>query len=235
MPKLTKYQRELKEKIATNKSYPVDEALALAISLARAKFKKKAESVDVAINLGVNPKQSDQIVRGRAHLPKGNGRVDTAIAVFARGEEAEAAIAANVKYVGFEDLVDQVKQEGKIDVDVVLATPEAMRIVGTLGPILGPRGLMPNPKEGTVSTNIKNAIENVLNGVRFRTEKTGIVHCTIGTVAMTAEALKENLEALIADLKRLKPATAKGTYVKRLTISTTMGPGILVDTNTLGG
>lgn len=235
MSKLTKYHRELREKLPAGKVYAIDEALTLAKSLARAKFVKSAESMDVSINLGVNAKQSDQIVRGRAILPKGNGRTNSTIAVFARGEQADAAKAANVKYVGFDDLVEQVKQQGKIDVDIVLATPEAMRLVGALGPILGPRGLMPNPKEGTVSADIKSAIDNVLNGVRFRTEKSGIVHCPIGTVVMSVEDLKENLEALISDLKRLKPATAKGTYLKRLTISTTMGPGILVDVSTVSG
>jgi large subunit ribosomal protein L1 len=223
---LTKRQRAIHEKLTVDKVYPIDEALKLSIEFSNVKF---LESVDVAINLGVDPKKSDQVVRARTVLPNGTGRTGRRIAVFARGDAADAAKAAGATIVGFEELADQVKQDGKLDCDIVIATPEAMKIVGTLGQILGPRGLMPNPKEGTVTNDVTTAIKNVTNGVRIRTDKNGIIHCPIGTVKMDVNALKANLHSIVVDLKKLKPATSKGAYIKRITISTTMGPGLMVD------
>lgn len=223
---LTKRQKAMQEKVTVGKVYSIDDALKLVTELSKVKF---LESVDVAINLGVDPKKSDQVVRARTTLPNGTGRSGRRIAVFARGDAADAAKAAGAHIVGFDELADQVKQDGKLDCDIVLATPEAMKIVGALGQILGPRGLMPNPKEGTVTNDMTTAIKNVVNGVRIRTDKNGIIHCPIGTVKMDLSALKENLQSIIVDLKKLKPATSKGAYIKRITISTTMGLGLLVD------
>lgn len=205
--------------------YGLDEALSLIKKTGTAKFD---ESVDVAINLGIDPRKSDQNVRGSAVMPRGTGKT-VRVAVFAEGEAANAARKAGADIVGFQDLADQVKQ-GKLDFDVVIATPEAMRIVGQLGQILGPRGLMPNPKVGTVTPNAAKAVENAKAGqVQYRADKAGIIHCAIGKVSFEVEALKENLLALIAALQKARPTAAKGIYVKRVTVSATMGPGIRID------
>ncbi|UCH54266.1 MAG: 50S ribosomal protein L1 [Pseudomonadota bacterium] len=214
---LTKFER--------GKPYPLDEALNLLKTTASAKFD---ESVDVSINLGVDAKKSDQNVRGTAVMPRGTGKT-VRVAVFAEGAAAEKAKAAGADIIGFQDLADRIKG-GQIDFDLVIATPDAMKIVGQLGQILGPRGLMPNPKVGTVTPNVEKAIQNAKAGqVQFRTDKAGIVHCAIGKASFAPDALKENLTALMAALNKAKPATAKGTYVKKVTISTTMGPGIQLD------
>ncbi|MHB8534499.1 MAG: 50S ribosomal protein L1 [Sulfuricaulis sp.] len=209
------------------KNYPLDDALKLLKETASAKFD---ESVDVAINLGVDAKKSDQNVRGTAVMPRGTGK-KVRIAVFAEGAAAEAAKKAGADIVGFQDLADRIKQ-GQIDFDLAIATPEAMRIVGGLGQILGPRGLMPNPKVGTVTPNVAKAIESAKAGqVQFRTDKAGIVHCAIGKASFETEALKENFMSLLAALNKSKPAGAKGSFLKKVTISTTMGPGIRLDTS----
>ncbi len=229
MAKLSKRQKAIKEKIEHGKFYEVDEALALLKDMPRAKF---VESVDVAVNLGVDPRKSDQVVRSATVLPHGTGK-SVRVAVFTQGENAEKAKAAGADVVGFEDLADEVKK-GNMDFDVVIATPDAMRIVGQLGQVLGPRGLMPNPKVGTVTPDVETAVKNAKSGqVRYRTDKAGIIHCPIGNVEFDANNLKENLQALLADLKKIKPASAKGQYVKKVTVSTTMGPGITIDQNSL--
>ncbi|MHB1567227.1 MAG: 50S ribosomal protein L1 [Acidiferrobacter sp.] len=220
-----KRRQALVEQIDRNRFYGLDEALALVKKTATAKFD---ESVDVAINLGIDPRKSDQNVRGSAVMPRGTGKT-VRVAVFAEGEAAQAARKAGADLVGFQDLADQVKQ-GKLDFDVVVATPEAMRIVGQLGQILGPRGLMPNPKVGTVTANPAKAVENAKAGqVQYRADKAGIVHCAIGKVSFEAAALKENLLALVAALQKARPTAAKGVYMKRVTVSATMGPGIRID------
>ncbi|OGI42275.1 MAG: 50S ribosomal protein L1 [Candidatus Muproteobacteria bacterium RBG_16_65_31] len=213
-------------KVDRMKNYPLDEALNILKGTASAKFD---ESVDVAINLGIDAKKSDQNVRGTAVMPRGTGK-KVRVAVFAEGAAAEAAKKAGADIVGFQDLADQIKQ-GNIDFDLAVATPEAMRIVGQLGQILGPRGLMPNPKVGTVTPNVAKAVENAKAGqVQFRTDKAGIVHCAIGKASFEPDALKENFLSLIAALNKAKPATAKGAYLKKVTLATTMGPGIRLDT-----
>jgi large subunit ribosomal protein L1 len=225
MAKLTKKQKVFAEKIDSNKQYAVDEALALLKDMPRAKF---TESVDVAVNLGVDPRKSDQVVRGSTVLPNGTGKT-VRVAVFAQGENADKAKAAGADIVGFEDLAEDIKK-GNMDFDVVIATPDAMRVVGTLGQILGPRGLMPNPKVGTVTPDVEGAVQNAKAGqVRYRTDKAGIIHCPIGNVDFDVNALKENLVALLADLKKAKPASAKGQYMKKVSVSTTMGPGVSVE------
>jgi len=225
MAKLTKKQKALNGKIVPQKLYPVQEALTLAKETATAKFD---ESIDVAVNLGVDARKSDQVVRGSVVLPAGTGKT-VRVAVFAQGDKAEAAKAAGADVVGFDDLAAEVKA-GNLDFDIVIATPDAMRIVGQLGQILGPRGLMPNPKVGTVTPDVATAVKNAKAGqVRFRTDKNGIVHASVGKVDFEPTKLKENVEALLADLKRLKPSTSKGVYVKRITLSTTMGPGLQID------
>ena len=216
-------------KVDRMKNYPLDEALKILKGTASAKFD---ESVDVAINLGIDAKKSDQNVRGTAVMPRGTGK-KVRIAVFAEGNAAEAAKKAGADIVGFQDLADQIKA-GKIDFDLAIATPEAMKIVGQLGQILGPRGLMPNPKVGTVTPNVAKAVENAKAGqAQFRTDKAGIVHCAIGKASFEAEALKENLMSLVAALNKVKPAASKGAFLKKVTISTTMGPGIRLDTSGL--
>ncbi len=216
-------------KVDRMKNYALDEALALLKSTASAKFD---ESVDVAINLGIDAKKSDQNVRGTAVMPRGTGK-KVRVAVFAEGAAAEAAKKAGADIIGFQDLADRIKQ-GQIDFDLCVATPEAMKIVGQLGQILGPRGLMPNPKVGTVTPNVAKAVENAKAGqVQFRTDKAGIVHCAIGKASFEAEALKENLLSLVAALNKSRPASAKGAFLKKVTISTTMGPGIRLDTSGL--
>lgn len=229
MAKLSKAQKDVAERLERGKVYPLDEALGLVKELAHAKF---SESVDAAINLGVDPKKSDQAVRGSTLLPHGTGKV-VRVAVFAQGENAEAAKKAGADLVGMDDLAESIKS-GELNFDVVIASPDAMRVVGKLGQILGPRGLMPNPKVGTVTTDVVTAVENAKAGqVRYRTDKAGIIHCTIGTVGFEAEALKQNLAALLSDLHKAKPASSKGLYVKRVSISSTMGPGIVIDQATV--
>jgi large subunit ribosomal protein L1 len=230
MPKLTKARKAASEKIAEGRSYPVDEALALVKEFAKAKF---VESVDVAVNLGVDPKKSDQVVRGSTVLPHGTGK-KVRVAVFAQGANADAAKQAGAEIVGMEDLAERI-QAGEFNFDVVIASPDAMRVVGKLGQILGPRGLMPNPKVGTVATDVGAAVRNAKAGqVRYRTDKAGTVHCAIGNVQFDPNHLKENLVALLTDLNKAKPPSAKGVYLKRVSISSTMGPGLTVDQATVG-
>ncbi|MDP6190279.1 MAG: 50S ribosomal protein L1 [Gammaproteobacteria bacterium] len=225
MAKMTKRAKAIAEKVEVGKLYEVTEAVALLAELSNVKF---AEAVDVAVNLGVDPRKSDQVVRGSTVLPNGTGK-DVRVAVFTQGENAEKAKAAGAELVGMDELAAEVKA-GKMDFDVVIATPDAMRVVGQLGQILGPRGLMPNPKVGTVTADVETAVKNAKAGqVRFRTDKAGIVHCTLGKASFTADALQENLVALLGDLKKMKPASSKGIYMKKVTLSTTMGPGLTVD------
>lgn len=229
MAKLTKRQRAINEKIDSSKQYPIQEAVALLKELSTVKF---AETVDVSINLGIDPRKSDQSVRGATTLPHGNGK-DVRVAVFTQGANAEAAKAAGAEYVGMDELAAEVKA-GKMDFDVVIASPDAMRVVGQLGQVLGPRGLMPNPKTGTVTPDVVTAVKNAKAGqVRYRAEKGGIVHGGIGKISFETVAIKENLEALINDLKKAKPSTAKGVYLKKVALSTTMGPGLLIDQSSL--
>jgi large subunit ribosomal protein L1 len=229
MAKITKRFKAINEKLTPGKQYAAEEGLGLLKELASAKFK---EAVDIAVNLGVDPRKSDQVVRGSTVLPNGTGK-SVRVAVFAQGANAEAAKAAGADIVGFEDLAETIKG-GVMDFDVVIASPDAMRIVGQLGQILGPRGLMPNPKVGTVTPNVAEAVKNAKAGqVRYRTDKAGIIHCTIGKVDFEVNALKENIQALLADLNRMKPSTSKGIYVKKISVSTTMGPGVALDQSTL--
>ena len=229
MAKLSKRQQAIRAALQPGKQYSVEDAIALLGSLPPAKFK---ESIDVAVNLGVNPRKSEQVVRGASVLPNGTGKT-VRVAVFAQGANAEAAKAAGADIVGFDDLVASI-QAGNLDFDVVIATPDAMRVVGKLGTILGPRGLMPNPKVGTVTTDVTTAVKNAKGGqVRYRVDKGGIIHTTVGQVGFSAQAIKENVESLIADLKKAKPATSKGAYVKKVTLSTTMGPGLAIDQSSL--
>jgi large subunit ribosomal protein L1 len=225
MTRLSKRAKAIAEKIEVGKFYAVDEALALLKDMPRAKFE---ESVDVSVNLGVDPRKSDQNVRGSTVLPNGTGKT-VRVAVFTQGPNADAAKEAGADIVGMDDLADEVKK-GNMDFDVVIASPDAMRVVGTLGQILGPRGLMPNPKVGTVTPDVATAVQNAKAGqVRYRTDKAGIIHCPIGKVGFEVNALRENLEALLADLVKAKPSSAKGVYMKKVTVSSTMGPGIVVD------
>jgi large subunit ribosomal protein L1 len=225
MTGLTKRKKAAREKIESTRLYEIDEALALVKEFATAKF---PESIDISVNLGVDPRKSDQVVRGSTVLPNGTGK-SVRVAVFAQGENADKAKAAGADIVGFEDLAEQIKG-GKLDFEVVIATPDAMRVVGTLGQILGPRGLMPNPKVGTVTADVETAVKNAKAGqVRYRTDKAGIIHCPIGRADFEVPALKENLTALLTDLKKSKPAQSKGAYLKKLTVSSSMGPGVSVD------
>ncbi len=229
MAKLTKRMRAIREKVEPGKVYSIDEALGLLKALSAVKF---TESMDASVNLGVDPRKSDQVVRSSTVLPNGTGK-SVRVAVFAQGPNAEAALEAGADVVGFEDLAEQVKG-GDLNFDVVIATPDAMRVVGQLGQILGPRGLMPNPKVGTVTTDVAAAVRNAKAGqVRYRTDRGGIIHCTIGKMDFEIGALRENLEALLGDLQKAKPSAAKGIYMKRVTVSSTMGPGIPVDQSTL--
>ena len=229
MAKLTKRQKAIAEKVEVGKQYSVQDAVALLNEVATVGFK---ESVDIAVNLGVDPRKSDQNVRGSSVLPSGTGK-DVRVAVFAQGENAEKAKAAGADVVGFEDLAEQIKG-GDLNFDVVIATPDAMRVVGQLGQILGPRGLMPNPKVGTVTPDVTTAVNNAKAGqVRFRTDKNGIIHAGVGKVGFEAAAIQANVEALLSELKKLKPASAKGVYLKKITLSTTMGPGLVVDQSSL--
>ena len=229
MAAVTKRRKAAREKLDSTKAYVIDEALSLVKELATAKF---PESIDVSVNLGVDPRKSDQVVRGSTVLPNGTGKT-VRVAVFAQGENAEKATAAGADVVGFGDLAEAVKG-GQLNFDVVIATPDAMRVVGQLGQILGPRGLMPNPKVGTVTADVEGAVKNAKAGqVRYRTDKAGIIHCPIGRADFEVPALKENLAALLADLKKAKPAASKGQYVKKLTVSSTMGPGVSVDRSSI--
>jgi len=221
--------KAIREAVDKTREYDVNEAIALLKSLATAKF---TESVDVAVNLGIDARKSDQNVRGATVLPNGTGR-DVRVAVFTSGDNAEKAKAAGAEFVGMEDLAEQVKG-GMMDFDVVVASPDAMRVVGQLGQVLGPRGLMPNPKTGTVTPDVETAVKNAKAGqVRYRNDKNGIIHCTIGRVDFEDAKLKENLEALLVALKRAKPSSAKGVYIGRITLSTTMGAGVHIDDSTL--
>ncbi|GMG88656.1 50S ribosomal protein L1 [Biformimicrobium ophioploci] len=229
MAKMSKRQRAIAEKVEAGKLYSMDEAVALLKELSGVKF---AETVDASINLGIDPRKSDQAVRGATTLPHGTGK-DVRVAVFTQGANADAAKEAGADIIGMDELAAEVKG-GKMDFDVVIASPDAMRVVGQLGQILGPRGLMPNPKTGTVTPDVATAVKNAKAGqVRFRADKGGIIHGGIGKLAFDANNLKENLEALIADLKKVKPASAKGVYLKKITLSTTMGPGLAIDQSSL--
>ncbi len=229
MAKLSKRLRAIREKVEAGKAYQVEEAVALLKELSNVKF---TETVDVAVKLGVDPRKSDQAVRGATTLPHGTGKT-VRVAVFAQGANADAATAAGADLVGMEDLADKVKA-GEMDFDVVIASPDAMRVVGMLGQILGPRGLMPNPKTGTVTPDVATAVKNAKAGqVRYRTDKNGIIHGGIGSVSFEPTAIKENLEALVVDLKKAKPASSKGIYLKKVVLSTTMGPGVEVDQTSL--
>ncbi|GLP97753.1 50S ribosomal protein L1 [Paraferrimonas sedimenticola] len=225
MAKLSKRMRVIREKVEVTKEYEINEAIALIKELATAKF---VESVDAAVNLGVDPRKSDQNVRGATVLPHGTGR-DVRVAVFTQGANADAAKEAGADLVGMEDLAEQVKK-GEMNFDVVVASPDAMRVVGQLGQILGPRGLMPNPKTGTVTPNVAEAVKNAKAGqVRYRNDKNGIIHTTIGKVNFEPQQIQENLEALLVALKKAKPSSAKGVYIKKVSISTTMGAGVSLD------
>ena len=229
MAHLSKRTKALRTKVDRDKTYPVADAIKLVKEGASAKFN---ESIDIAINLGIDAKKSDQTVRGAIVLPKGTGKT-VRVAVFAQGDKAQAAKDAGADIVGFEDLAAQVK-EGKIDFDVAIATPDAMRVVGQLGQVLGPRGLMPNPKVGTVTPNVAEAVKNAKAGqVQYRADKAGIVQCTIGRASFTEDALKENFLALIDAVNKARPATTKGIYLKKISVSSTMGPGVRVDQGTL--
>lgn len=230
MAKLSKRAKAIREKTEPGKQYAIDEALSMLSGLSSVKFK---ESVDVSVNLGVDPRKSDQVVRSSTVLPHGTGKT-VRVAVFTQGANADAAREAGADIVGMDDLAESVKA-GNLDFDVVIASPDAMRVVGQLGQILGPRGLMPNPKVGTVTPDVATAVQNAKAGqVRYRTDKAGIIHCSIGKVDFKVDALRENLLALLADLGKLKPSTAKGIYMKKITVSTTMGPGLIVDQASLG-
>lgn len=225
MAKLSKKAKLIKSKIEKTKQYSIVDAVLLLKELKSSKFD---ESIDVSVNLGIDPRKSDQNVRGATVLPKGTGKT-VRVAVFAQGANADAAKEAGADIVGMDDLGDLVKK-GQLDFDVVIASPDAMRVVGQLGQILGPRGLMPNPKVGTVTADVATAVKNAKSGqVRYRADKSGIVHCTLGKISFEATSVQENLEALLADLRKLKPTAAKGVYVKKITLSSTMGPGLWLD------
>jgi len=229
MAKLTKRSKVFKEKFETGKLYAIDEALDLLKEVSTVKFN---ESIDCAINLGVDARKSDQVVRGATVLPNGTGK-DVRVAVFTQGANADAATEAGADIVGMDELADEVKK-GNLNFDVVIASPDAMRVVGQLGQILGPRGLMPNPKTGTVTPDVATAVKNAKSGqVTYRTDKAGIIHSTIGKVAFDTAALQENLQALMTALKKAKPSSAKGTYFKKVSLSSTMGPGVTIDKNSL--
>jgi len=229
MAKLSKRAKLIAEKVVAEKRYPIEEALGLIKELSTVKF---TESVDVAINLGIDPRKSDQVVRGSTTLPQGSGKT-VRVAVFTQGEAAEAAKEAGADVVGMDDLAAQMKG-GDLNYDVVIASPDAMRVVGQLGQVLGPRGLMPNPKVGTVTPDVAGAVKNAKAGqVRFRADKAGIVHGSVGTSAFEVAALKENIDALLESLKKAKPTSAKGQYFMKVTVSSTMGPGLAIDASSL--
>ncbi len=225
MSKLSKKQQKIREKIVPNQLYKATDAIEILKEFSSNKFK---ESIDISVNLGVDPKKSDQVVRSSTNLPKGTGKV-VRVAVFAQGDNATKAKNAGADLVGFEDLAEQIKG-GEMNFDVVIATPDAMRVVGQLGQILGPRGLMPNPKVGTVTMNVEAAVTDAKSGqVRYKTDKNGIIHCTVGKIEFPATDIVENVAALLSDLKKAKPASSKGVYIKKITLSTTMGPGLPID------
>jgi len=229
MTKLSKRTKIIREKFEFGKLYSVDEAIKILQSCPPVKFN---ESVDISINLGIDPNKSEQMIRGATVLPGGTGKT-VRVAVFAQNEQAEAAKKAGADKVGFEDLAASVKA-GEIDFDVVIATPDSMRIVGQLGQILGPKGLMPNPKVGTVTTNITEAVKNAKGGqVRYRSDKNGIVHCSVGKINFNIESLKENIKVLISDIRKIKPSTSKGIYLRKITLSSTMGPGLVIDPSSI--
>ena len=229
MAKIGKRLKEIRSKVDRLKPYQIQEAVELLNELTKVKF---TESFDVAINLGVDPRKSDQVVRGASVLPHGIGKT-VRVAVFAQGAKAEEAKEAGADIVGFDDLAESI-QKGNMDFDVVIASPDAMRVVGKLGQILGPRGLMPNPKVGTVTPDVVTAVKNAKSGqVRYRTDKAGIIHCSVGRIGFSVQSIKENIEHLLADLKKAKPASSKGTYMKKVTLSTTMGPGLMIDLGSL--
>ncbi len=226
MAKLSKKQKAIREKVELGKFYSIEDAVNLLKSLPPAKF---LESIDVSVNLGVDPRKSDQVVRGATVLPHGTGRVNR-VAVFAQGDKAKEAEAAGADIVGFDDLAEKIRSENFLEFDTVIASSDAMRIVGPLGKILGPRGLMPNPKVGTVTNDVATAVKNAKGGqVRYRTDRAGIIHCSVGKLSFDINAIKENLETLLNDLKKAKPSTSKGIYMQKITLSTTMGPGVAVD------
>lgn len=230
MAKLSKRRKAMLDKVEPGKTYDINEALKLLTEFAGKNFK---ESVDLAVNLGVDPRQADQNVRGATVLPHGTGK-DIRVAVFAQGANADAAKEAGADIVGLDDLAEQVKA-GTIDFDVCIATPDCMRVVGALGRVLGPRGLMPNPKSGTVTQDVADAVKNAKSGqVQYRADRSGIVHGAVGQVGQDQSAIRENIEALVADLKKAKPPSAKGTYFKKITVSTTMGPGLMVEEESVG-
>jgi large subunit ribosomal protein L1 len=229
MARLSKKQKAIKEKIGVARLFTVEEAVSVLSEFSSPKFK---ESIDVAVNLGVDPRKSDQVVRGSTILPNGTGKT-VRVAVFAQGVNADKAKAAGADIVGFDDLAESI-QAGNLDFDVVIASPDAMRVVGKLGQVLGPRGLMPNPKVGTVTADVEGAVRNAKAGqVRYRTDKNGIVHGGIGKIGFDADAVKGNLEALLADLKKAKPSSSKGIYIQKIVLSSTMGPGLTIDQSTL--
>lgn len=230
----SKRMKAIRERVSRHETYAADEAFNILKELSSIKFE---ESIDAAVILGVDPKKSDQVVRGATMLPHGSGR-DVRVAVFAQGAAADAAKEAGAEIVGFEDLADSIKEKAKsnekFDFDVLVASPDAMRLVGQLGRVLGPRGLMPNPKVGTVTPDVATAVKNAKSGqVAFRTDKAGIVHCTIGKIKFDANSLRENLEKLLADLRKAKPSTSKGVYLKKITVSSTMGPGLAIDLSSM--
>lgn len=230
MAKLNKRMRAINEKLDRTKLYPIEEAVTLLNDFAKTGF---AESIDVSVNLAVDPRKSDQTVRGATTLPHGSGKA-VRVAVFTQGDNADKAVAAGAEAVGLEDLAERING-GELDFDVVIASPDAMRVVGALGRVLGPRGLMPNPKTGTVTADVETAVKNAKSGqVQFRADRGGIVHGRVGTVGFEPHQVKENVEALIQDLRRARPASSKGHYLKKITLSTTMGPGIHVDESSLG-
>lgn len=229
MAKLGKRMKAIREKISADKQYPIEEALALIKELSNVKF---TESVDVSVNLGIDPRKSDQVVRGSTTLPAGSGK-SVRVAVFTQGDAAEAAKAAGADAVGMDDLAAEMKG-GDLNYDVVIASPDAMRVVGQLGQVLGPRGLMPNPKVGTVTPDVASAVKDAKAGqIRFRADKAGIIHGSVGVATFETNALIQNINALLESLKKAKPAAAKGQYFKKVTVSSTMGPGLAIDTTTL--
>jgi large subunit ribosomal protein L1 len=229
MSNISKRQKLIKEKVILGKTYLIEDAIQMLKSFPVLKF---VESIDVSVNLGIDTRKSEQTVRGSVVLPHGTGR-KVRVAVFAQGEHADAAKTAGADIVGFEDLAETIKQ-GVMDFDVLIATPDSMRLIGQLGQILGPRGLMPNPKVGTVTVDVGPAVKNAKGGqVRYRADKGGVVHCTIGKIDFSEEALKENLESLLADLKKSKPSSSKGIYIKKISLSSTMGPGLILDQSSI--
>lgn len=229
MAKLSKRAKAIKAAVDSSKVYAVDDAINLLKSVSKVKF---VESMDVAVNLGVDPRKSDQVVRGATVLPHGTGK-SVRVAVFTQGNNAEAAKAAGAEIVGMDELAAEIKG-GRMDFDIVIASPDAMRVVGTLGQILGPRGLMPNPKVGTVTADVVTAVKNAKAGqIQYRTDKAGIIHATVGKASFEPQQLRENLESLLAALKKAKPSTSKGQYMKKISLSTTMGPGLVVDQSSL--